>query len=152
MLQQDINRVIFEFTATQSFHCRYININIAKFKNSKWQKQKVMWPKWWNILVTWLNENWNRVWNFLWRCWQFSDFRNKKEFFCQNKLCSATKDFRTPFDVIMIYTKQSAPLAVDNSVNGCDWLVTEMTSAVRLSSNTSRFSTSEKLEWTLVII
>ena len=76
MLQQDINRAIFEFTATQSFHCRYININMAKFKNSKWQKQKVMWPKWWNILVTWLNENWNRVWNFLWRCWQFSDFRN----------------------------------------------------------------------------
>ncbi len=32
MLQQDINRVIFEFTATQSFDCRYININIAKFK------------------------------------------------------------------------------------------------------------------------
>ena len=35
MLQQDINRVIFEFTATQFFHCRYININTAKFKNSK---------------------------------------------------------------------------------------------------------------------
>ena len=25
------------------------------------------------------------------------------------------KDFSTPFDVIMIYTKQSMPLAVDNS-------------------------------------
>ena len=25
------------------------------------------------------------------------------------------KDFSTPFDVIMIYTKQSTPLAVDNS-------------------------------------
>ena len=25
------------------------------------------------------------------------------------------KDFRTPIDVIMIYTKQSTPLAVDNS-------------------------------------
>ena len=25
------------------------------------------------------------------------------------------KDFRTPFHVIMIYTKQSTPLAVDNS-------------------------------------
>ncbi len=35
MLQQDINRVIFEFTATQSFHCRYININIAKFQMTK---------------------------------------------------------------------------------------------------------------------
>ena len=33
---------------------------------------------------------------------------------CQNKLCSV-KDFRTPFDVIMIYTKQSTPLAVDCS-------------------------------------
>ena len=25
------------------------------------------------------------------------------------------KEFRTPFDVIMIYTKQSTPLPVDNS-------------------------------------
>ena len=25
------------------------------------------------------------------------------------------KDFRTPFDEIMIYTKQSSPLTVDNS-------------------------------------
>ena len=40
MLQQDIIRVIFEFTATKSFHCRYINVNIAKFKNSKNKKKK----------------------------------------------------------------------------------------------------------------
>ena len=40
MLQQDIIGVIFEFTATLSFHRRYININTAKFKNSK--RQKVM--------------------------------------------------------------------------------------------------------------
>ena len=39
----------------------------------------------------------------------------------------------TLFDVIMIYTKQSTPLAVDNS-------------------DRSRFSTNEKLAWTMVII
>ena len=39
------------------------------------------------------------------------------------------KDFSTPFDMIMIYTKQSTPLAVDNSENCCDWLVAEMASA-----------------------
>ncbi len=88
MFQQDVIRVIFEFTATQSFHCRYNNINNinykAKFKNSKWQEQKVMWPKWWNNLVTWFNENWILNYqtshcvltDFLWRCWQFSDFCN----------------------------------------------------------------------------
>ena len=48
------------------------------------------------------------------KCYLFVLY-NKKEIFCQNKLCSATEDFRTPFDVIMIYTKQSTSLAVDNS-------------------------------------
>ena len=56
------------------------------------------------------------------------------------------KDFRTPFDVIMIYAKRSTPLAVDDSeIAACDWLVTEMAIPVRLSSNRSRFSTNEKL-------
>ena len=40
---------------------------------------------------------------------------NKNVKNCQNKLCSATNNFSTPFDVIMFYTKQSTPLAVDNS-------------------------------------
>ena len=37
--------------------------------------------------------------------------------FCQNKLLyvGRRKDFRTPFDLIMIYTKQSTSLVVDSS-------------------------------------
>ena len=38
------------------------------------------------------------------------------------------KDLSTPFDMIMIYTKQSMPLAVDNS-KIVDWLVAKMASA-----------------------
>ena len=57
------------------------------------------------------------------------------------------KDFRTPFDVIMIYAIQSTLLAVDNSEKAVrDCLVTEIASAARLSSNRSRFSTNEKPE------
>ncbi len=44
------------------------------------------------------------------KCYLFVLY-NKKEIF-KNKLCSATKRLS---HVIMIYTKQSTPLAVDNS-------------------------------------
>ena len=46
MLQQDINRVIFEFTATQSFHCCYINIQkfqMTKTKKSCDQNDETFW-------------------------------------------------------------------------------------------------------------
>ena len=39
----------------------------------------------------------------------------KLKFFAKIGLVVQRKDFRTPFDAIMIYTKQSTPLAVENS-------------------------------------
>ena len=40
---------------------------------------------------------------------------NKSEFFAKIGFVVRRKDFRTPFDVIMTYTKQSMVLAVDNA-------------------------------------
>ena len=54
------------------------------------------------------------------------------------------KDYRAPFFVIMICTKQSTPLAVDKAEMAA--------SVVGLSSNRSRFSTNKNLERTLVIL
>ena len=53
------------------------------------------------------------------------------------------KNFRTPSDVTMIYTKQSTPLAVDNSEMAVIGLSVKWRQP---SSNRSRFSTNEKLE------
>ena len=61
------------------------------------------------------------------------------------------KDFSMPFDRIMIYTKQSMPLAVDNSKIAVIGLLLKWCQ-MHLSSNRSQFSTNENPEWTLVII
>ena len=44
----------------------------------------------------------------------FNIIKNVKNF-AKISFVVRRKDFSTPFDVIMIYTKQSTPLAVDNS-------------------------------------
>ena len=50
------------------------------------------------------------------RCYLFVLYnKNVKNFAKISLIVVRRKDFSTPFDVIMIYTKQSTPLAVDNS-------------------------------------
>ena len=71
-----------------------------------------------------------------------------KEYLKNTRNWKLTLDFFTLFDyLIMIFTKQS----MLKFLIGCDWLVTEMASDVRLSSNTSRFSTNEKTDSPLII-
>ena len=48
------------------------------------------------------------------KCYVFVLY-SKKGFFSKISFVVRLKDFRTPFDVCMIYTKQSTPLAVDTS-------------------------------------
>ena len=55
------------------------------------------------------------------------------------------KTLRTPFDVIMIYTKQSTPLAVDNSKIAVTGLSLKWRQRA-MSSNRSQFSTNENPE------
>ena len=62
------------------------------------------------------------------------------------------KDFSTPFDIFMIYTKQSTPLAVNNSKIAVIGLLLKHGVSTRLSSNTSQFLANENPEWTLIII
>ena len=42
-------------------------------------------------------------------------YNKNVKFFAKMSFVVRRKDFSTPFDVIMIYTKQSTPLAIDNS-------------------------------------
>ena len=49
------------------------------------------------------------------KCYLFVLYRKNVKNFAKVSFVVRRKDFSTPFDVIMIYTKQSTPLAVDNS-------------------------------------
>ena len=55
-------------------------------------------------------------------------------------------DFSTPFDVIMIYTKQSTPSAVDYSKIAAISLSLKWRQRASVSSNRSQFSTNENSE------
>ena len=49
------------------------------------------------------------------KCKLFVLYNKNVKNFAKISFVVRRKDFSTPFDVIMIYTKQSTPLAVDNS-------------------------------------
>ena len=49
------------------------------------------------------------------KCYLFALYNKNVENFVKISFVVRRKDFSTPFDVIMIYTKQSTSLAVDNS-------------------------------------
>ena len=49
------------------------------------------------------------------KCYRFVLYNKNVKNFAKISFVVRRKDFSTPFDVIMIYTKQSTPLAVDNS-------------------------------------
>ena len=49
------------------------------------------------------------------KCNLFVLYNKNMKIFAKVGFVVRRKDFSTPFDVIMIYTKQSTPLAVDNS-------------------------------------
>ena len=49
------------------------------------------------------------------KCYLFVLYDKNVKNFAQISFVVRRKDFSTPFDVIMIYTKQSTPLAIDNS-------------------------------------
>ena len=49
------------------------------------------------------------------KCYLFVLYNKNVKFFAKISFKVQRKDFSTPFDVIMIYTKQSTPLAADNS-------------------------------------
>ena len=49
------------------------------------------------------------------KCYLFVLYNINIKIFAKISFVVRQKDFSTPFDVIMIFTKQSTPLAVDNS-------------------------------------
>ena len=49
------------------------------------------------------------------KCYLFVLYNKNMRNFAKISFVVRRKDFTTPFDVIMIYTKQSTPLAVNNS-------------------------------------
>ena len=49
------------------------------------------------------------------KCYLLVLYNKKVKSFVKISFVGRRKDFRSPFDVIMIYTKQRTPLAVDNS-------------------------------------
>ena len=49
------------------------------------------------------------------KCYLFILCKKNEEIFAKISFVVQRKNFSMPFDVIMIYTKQSTPLAVDNS-------------------------------------
>ena len=49
------------------------------------------------------------------KCYLFVLYNKNVKNFAKISFVVRRKDFSTPFDVIMIYTKQNTPLAVDNS-------------------------------------
>ena len=49
------------------------------------------------------------------KCYLCVLYNKNAKHFAKISFVVRRKDFSTPFDVIMIYTKQSTPLAVDNS-------------------------------------
>ena len=57
------------------------------------------------------------------KCYLFVLYNKNVKNFAKTSFVVRGKDFSTLFDVIMFYTKQSTPLAVN------DWLVNEMASA-----------------------
>ena len=61
------------------------------------------------------------------KCYLFVLYNKNVKNFAKISFVVRRKDFSATFDVIMICTKQSTPLAVDNSK--IDWLVAEMASA-----------------------
>ena len=64
------------------------------------------------------------------KCYIFVLYNKNDKNFGKKRFVVRRKDFSTPFDVIMIYTKQSTPLVVDNSkIAVICWLVAEMASA-----------------------
>ena len=49
------------------------------------------------------------------KCYLFVLYNKNVKNFAKISFVVRRKDFSTPFDVILIYTKQSTPLAIDNS-------------------------------------
>ena len=79
------------------------------------------------------------------KCYLFVFYNENVKKFATISFVVRGKDFSTPFDLIMIYTKQSTPLAVDNSKIAVIGLSLTWR-RVRLSSKRSQFSTNENLE------
>ena len=86
------------------------------------------------------------------KCYLFVLYNKNVKNFAKTSFIVWQKDFSMSFDVTMIYTKQSMPLAVNNSKIAVIGLSLKHGASMHLSSNKSQFSANENPEWTLVII